>query len=236
VTRRNCGTEAWDYGKATWSRDGTRILVPIRKTAGGPVFFIEQEARIGGAARELMEAPAGALGTLVLEGAERTLIFSASDDANQVGLRGVRLDRDRTAFTIAPSASGLQVSADGRWLVYVVDGQLMVTDVPAFSRRIPIPSERANWPQWRRDGREIVFQQGSRFMALSCNPVTGAPGSPVALFSHVLRPFSSGFTPPLSRFDLHPDGSRILMPVAAPDAVPDSYVVTMNWASRLGGR
>ena len=58
-TTARLASDAWDYGKATWSRDGTRILVPVRKAAGGPVFFIEQEARIGGTARDLMEAPTG---------------------------------------------------------------------------------------------------------------------------------------------------------------------------------
>jgi hypothetical protein len=102
-------TEAWDYGRATWSRDGTRILVTIQKTAGGPVFFIEEEAHIGGASRELLEAPPGTLNTVVLPGAQGTLFFSLRDDANQVGLRGMRIDGDRSPFVIAPNASGAAV-------------------------------------------------------------------------------------------------------------------------------
>jgi Tol biopolymer transport system component len=49
----------------------------------------------------------------------------------------------------------VSVSPNGRWLAYVSDGAVSVTDYPALAVRQAVTSEDSAVPQWSPDGSAV---------------------------------------------------------------------------------
>ena len=118
-------------------------------------------------------------------------------------------------------------SPDGRWVVYaagdltgVAHGTLFVQPFPGPGRRRQIAS--SGWqPEWRADGKEIVFVDNTGVWSVAVDRVGGdlAFGPPQRLFSASLR--GPGGPPMAARLlAVSPDGSRFYYPqrIDEPDA------------------
>jgi len=102
-------------------------------------------------------------------------------------------------------------SPDGRWIAYESDqpgqGEIIVESIPAGRGRWQISTEGGDWPEWRRDGKELFFRQGTKIMAAPIRLTETAveSGKPQELFQ------VSGGT----RFQVSRDGQRFLIAVPA---------------------
>jgi dipeptidyl aminopeptidase/acylaminoacyl peptidase len=144
------------------------------------------------------------------------------------------LPADGKPIALAATAArevGSSLSPDGRYLAYVSDesgrDQVYVR-VLKTTQTISVSSEGGGEPLWARDGRELFFRSGDRFMVVAV-----APGSelrllpPQLLFEH---PFEHYFYEPVANYDVSPDGRRFLV---ASDTSTSEIQLVVNWAEEL---
>jgi dipeptidyl aminopeptidase/acylaminoacyl peptidase len=98
-------------------------------------------------------------------------------------------------------------SPDSKWMAYETDEsgerQIYVESIPAGKGRRQISTDGGQWPQWRRDGRELFYRQGNKLMAvpIRLTPTAVEAGKPRVLFE------SNDDT----RFQVTRDGQRFLL-------------------------
>jgi hypothetical protein len=228
--------DAWDYGNPTWSADGSRVLYPARLTQAPEMGFFEQPVG-SDQRRQLYEAPPRTmkLGLHLLE-RDRLLFFTIANTTSRTDLWGVRLEGDRKPFLVAALARQPALSPDGRWLAYVrVETgrpEVVVQGYPDGGRRTQISTAGGLSPRWRRDMRELFFRaENGSLMSVPWQPgEQPSPGTAAPLFSMGSPESGLGMGPGLG-FSVTQNGERFLIPVADAGVVPDSYVVTLNWAA-----
>jgi len=133
------------------------------------------------------------------------------------------------------------LSPDNRWLAYVSDEsgrpEVYVRTFRDAERQWQISTEGGRGPLWAPNGRELYFHQPNSagtevtMMAvpMSTEP-TFRPGNPVALFTGPYRVGGGNVPHP---FDIAPDGQRLLMLKAAPQATTPAIIVIQNWFEEL---
>lgn len=128
------------------------------------------------------------------------------------------------------------LSPDLRWIAYDSDesGRVDVF-IQSFpdpgQKRVKVSPTHGSEPIWTRNGRELIYRDGDKVMAVSINPETGASGPPQILFSGPY-PDTPGWTRGRS-YDVTPDGERFLM-TRLPDGVPGAHiVVVLDWFEEL---
>jgi hypothetical protein len=84
---------------------------------------------------------------------------------------------------------------------------------------------------WTKGGREIVYRDGTKVLAVSFDPATGTSGAPQVLFSGPY-PDNPGWTRPRS-YDVTPDGERFLMTRLPGEPAQPRVVVVLNWFDEL---
>jgi serine/threonine-protein kinase len=129
------------------------------------------------------------------------------------------------------------LSPDGRWMAYDSDESGQGVDV--FIQSFPDPKQRrqkvspahGSEPMWTRGGRELVYREGDKMMAVDIDLATGASGQPRVLFSGPY-PSNQGWTRPRS-YDVTPDGERFLLTKLPGEQPRPRIVVVLNWFEEL---
>jgi serine/threonine-protein kinase len=129
------------------------------------------------------------------------------------------------------------LSPDGQWMAYDSDesGQGIDVFIQSFPdpqlRRQKVSLAHGSEPAWTRGGRELVYREGGKVVAVAIDPATGAVGSPRVLFSgpYVDNP---GWTRPRS-YDVTADGLRFLMTRTPPDPPRPRILLVLNWFEEL---
>jgi Tol biopolymer transport system component len=124
-------------------------------------------------------------------------------------------------------------SPDGRWIAYTSDetGQfeVFVTPYPGPGRRWQVSRGGGVAPAWRSDGREIVYNNADRLLAVD---VRGGSVFEAAPPRELLKlpPFTDYFA-------MTPDGSRFLAVVGdGEDRTARELTVVLNWTEELKQR
>ncbi len=157
----------------------------------------------------------------------------------------------QTVLKIAPIAGGpprivnqseydqrtADISPNGRWIAYGESNargatDVYVRDIAAGGGRRPVSSTGGDQPRFTRNGREIVYRRGDAMHATSFDPATGEVGTPVLLFT---TPNAGSFPGPRN-YDVTPDGSRFLIPMAVERPGTTPNVVVTNWFDELRRR
>jgi serine/threonine-protein kinase len=132
------------------------------------------------------------------------------------------------------------LSPDGRWMAYDSDESGQGVDVFIQSypdpkqKRIKVSPAHGSEPAWTRGGRELVFRDGDKVMAVEIDRATGASGAPRMLFSGPY-PSNQGWTRPRS-YDVTPDGDRFLLTKLPGEQPRPRIVVVLNWFEELAAR
>ena len=132
-----------------------------------------------------------------------------------------------------------RTSPDGKWIAWESDasGRREIYIGARAGSPTPVRVSKAGGgsPRWRRDGRELFFISGDGHIA-AVNVELGA--SAVVRGEHnvsgsIIHPEPFGTDPFLTtRFDVSPDGNRILMQLP-PDAKAHSLTLIQGWQSRI---
>jgi serine/threonine-protein kinase len=128
------------------------------------------------------------------------------------------------------------LSPDGRWMAYDSDesGRVDVF-IQSFPdprlQRVKVSPAHGSEPMWTKGGRELVYRDGDKVMAVDIDLATGASGPPRLLFSGPY-PDNPGWTRPRS-YDVTPDGERFLMTRVPGEQPQPRIVVVLNWFEEL---
>ena len=129
------------------------------------------------------------------------------------------------------------LSPDGRWMAYDSDESGGGVDVFIQSfpdpqrKRVKVSPAHGSEPTWTKGGRELVYREGTKVIAVSIDRETGASGPPQVLFSGPY-PDNPGWTRPRS-YDVTPDGERFLLTKQLGEQASPRIVVVLNWFTEL---
>ena len=121
------------------------------------------------------------------------------------------------------------LSPDGRWLAYASNesgrSEIYVEPVPGPGGRWQISNDGGEQPRWVRNGREILYRNGTRMMSVSVRvqPVFRADKAS-QLFD---RRFDRGGS--VAGYDVTPDGQTFVM-TRSEHASPTEVRVVIGWA------
>src|SRR5262249_18518677 len=177
----------------------------------------------------------------------RFLAFNQIDARLHRDVWILSLDGDRKAAPLLRSSSfnheGAIFSPDGRLIAYASDKggsfEVYVRAFPNGDREWHISQDGGNTPQWRADGRELLYWH-PRTRAIMSVPIKSVspfePGTPVKLID--AAPFRQETILGNLAFSVTPDGQRLLLiqrQNASPDPGDESSELKMvvNWTAAL---
>ena len=228
-------TDDGDSSNPVWSPDGQAITF-ARDTAGG-MFSLRLDGSV---------EPAHLLGSAIeypfgWSPDGRTLIFDRRSPEGRMDIWYAVFDAGdeakETPFAATPADEyGPALSPDGRWLAYVSDesrrAEVYVERFPEGGSKRAISMNGGSEPLWTRDGRELVYRESDRLLAL-----------PVKLDSMVSigrpREVARGrFMQARARgYDISADGDRVLIVRPGDDtSTPAALVVVQHWVNELEAR
>lgn len=231
LTRRTSGAEP---GMVNWTRDGERIVFGSRRDGQRKAFWISKD---GSSGPEPFRTDDGqpAIGSVSPDG---QVVATFKRDATTgmdlwvLPFKGAQPVQPflRTRFNeVGPS-----FSPDGRWIAYVSDesGQyeVYVRPYPARAGRWQLSIDGGDEPTWSRDGKELFYRNGRRWMAAAVNlkPEFTAE-QPKLLFE---GPYANVGG---RSYDVAADGQRFLVlePTGLDLAQVTHLNVVLNWEEQL---
>ena len=131
-----------------------------------------------------------------------------------------------------------QFSPDGKFVAYTSDEsgryEIYVQPFPDATKGKWVISQVGGVePQWSRDGRELFFFSGQKMMVVDvrANGASFTASTPKELFS---APVPVGYSNDSHRWQLSPDGKRLLVLVPFSGAAASAYLdVVVNWETLL---
>ncbi len=235
------GNSAGSSQAPLWTADGARVL--YRGTRKGTRNLYWRPADGSGDEERLSSKPDVVQTPTSVSADGRWLLFDEGGPS-QVGGTGIwvmRLDGDRTPrpfFTEPAGERDGQISPDGRWVAYQVlvasRQEVYVTPFPGPGARHQVSTDGGAEPLWSRDGRELLFQNGTKMMAVSVAPGTAFSAStPRVVYEGRFVKSINGNT----SWSLSPDGQRFLrIQLVEPERAISEFGLVLNWFSELKQR
>jgi len=119
------------------------------------------------------------------------------------------------------------LSPDGHWLAYASNdsgrSEIYVEPVPGPGGRRQVSSDGGEQPRWVRNGREIVYRNGTKMMSVLVQLPVFQAGKPLELFD---RKFDRGGA--VAGYDVSPDGQTFVMTRSERDN-PKEIRVVIGW-------
>jgi Tol biopolymer transport system component len=166
-----------------------------------------------------------------VEGGHAAVMVNDPVTSADLWLLSLGAQSDMHAFkqTSATERQGT-LSPDGRWMAYVSNesgrSEIYVEPVPGPGGRWQISTSGGEQPRWVRNGREIVYRNGTKMMssAVQIQPAFAA-AKPVELFD---RKFDRGGA--VTGYDVTPDGQTFVM-TRSEKANPTEIRVVVGWSA-----
>jgi dipeptidyl aminopeptidase/acylaminoacyl peptidase len=229
--------------RPVWSPDGTRVAFGSWREGSDDRDIYIKPVDEGGAAEHLLTRPGDQFPTDWT--AEGTLTFNdlpvgAAADLWSTGAEGD--DEPESFLATEWGESNLSVSPDGRWAAYQSNEtgsmEVYVRAFPSGEGQRRVSTGRGRWPRWSPDGETIYFvRRGGIPDTLFAARVQLTPSFLVRSTDVVL---TAGR---ISTFDVHPDGTRLVVGVAERQVVTlgegsarGQVVVVLNWFEELQRR
>ena len=221
-----------------WTVDGKRIAYRATRSGARTVYWKAADGT--GSEEPLMESRGVTETPTSVSPDGEWLIFHDAGGAAKSGnmMWRVSLSGDRTPLPLSQSGASPtsgQVSPDARWLAFMsaTSGQneIYVQAYPGPGPSQLLSNGGGSEPRWSRDGRELFYVSGSRFMAVNAPARPGAPwGEPRVLFEGQFRRASNAN----SASDVSADGRRFLrIQQSRPDRSQDHIDIVLNWFEEL---
>lgn len=222
-----------------WTPDGSRVV--YRGTRGGfrNLFWKDVDAT---SEEERLTTKEDTNQTPGSWSPDRTwLAFSETSQSTGTDIWLLHLNGDRKpqAFLATQfDERNPRLSPDGRWLAYTSNEsgrmEVYVQPFPGPGGKRLISTEGGTEPVWSRNGRELFYLSGDKFMAvdIATQPTLSA-GSPRLLFEGRYVTSLTGS----SGYDISPDGQRFLRVQAIEPDLPATQInVVFNWFEELKQR
>jgi eukaryotic-like serine/threonine-protein kinase len=220
-----------------WTPDGTRITYSSER-AGATNFGIYSRATNGSGVEERLSTSTQLQVPQSWSPDGRFLAFTEFDPKTQGDIWILPLDGDRrprpflktNAFEERPS-----FSPDGRFLAYGSSesgqSEVYVQAFPGPGGKWQVSSGGGEFPMWARNGRELFYYSGNRFMSVA---VTTQP----AFTTSAARPLFEGRPATLSAnasslYAISPDGQQFIMAKGSGTESATQIDVVLKWMDEL---
>lgn len=212
----------------TFSPTGKQLLFTWRSKGHSQLFLKELG---GGPERVILEST----DTLYPEGWLKDGTLLVTVDARSYGLLRPGEKQLKMIYESKFNTDEPMVSPDGKWVVFnATDSgrqEVYLARFPEWTDRRQLSAEGGVQPQWRQDGKEIVYLGANGYLlsvALRSGPDGSLEGGvPVKLFQTDLA--YQGFT---QQFAMSDDGNKFYVGVAEKQSAPP-IKVSVNWAAGL---
>ena len=102
---------------------------------------------------------------------------------------------------------------------------------PSGGRKLQISTDGGGTPQWSRNGREILYRNQNRMMAVAVRPGQASTASAVELEADKpLALFEGGYEPV---FSLTPDERFVMIRNLTEEVRPTAVQVVLGWVDEL---
>jgi Tol biopolymer transport system component len=215
------------YFAPVWTLDGKNLLLDgfnVSKERG-----IYRVAADGGSEPELVRQTPHTSHVTSIGGDYAAVMVNDPVTNTDLWLLGLHGPHEMRPFKTSSAVERQgALSPDGRWMAYVSNesgrSEIYVGPVPGPGGRRQISSEGGEQPRWVRNGREIVYRNGTKMMSV---PVQFRPdlqtGKPIELFD---RKFDRGAA--VDAYDVTADGQTFVMTRSERDN-PTEIRVVIGW-------
>jgi len=223
-------TSLASYFAPVWTLDGRNLLLDGFNTSRERGIY--RVAADGGSEPELVRQTPRTSHVTSIAGEYAAVMVNDPVTNTDLWLLGLHRPYEMRPFknSSAVERQGA-LSPDGRWMAYASNesgrSEIYVAPVPGPGGRRQISSEGGEQPRWVRNGKEIVYRNGTKMMSV---PVQVRPdlqtGKPIELFD---RKFDRGAA--VDAYDVTSDGQTFVMTRAERDN-PTEIRVVLGWPSR----
>ena len=229
LTRRTFGAQP---GRLQWTPDGERIVFGSRRDGQPKAFWIPRE---GSAAAEPFLSADGqpAVGSQSADGQFIATFRRAPATGMDIWVLPLRKsDAAQPFLRTRFDEVGPEFSPVGRWIAYVSDesGQyeVYVRPFPAGAGKWQVSTGGGEEPVWSRDGKEIFYRNGRRWMAAAVRLTPGFTSETPR------RLFEGHFANVGGRsYDVSGDGQRFFVLQAADTAPVTHLNIVLHWEQQL---
>lgn len=210
-----------------WTSDGKFVLFDSRDPTQ-PTGIYRVSAEGGGEPQLVKSAPFAAHVTSVVGDSAMVSVNDPTTNSD-LWLLSLRDPYELRPFKRTPAAERQgALSPDGRWLAYASNdsgrSEIYVEPIPGPGGRRQISTDGGEQPRWVRNGREIIYRNGTRVISV---PVQLQPSfradKPVELFD---RKFDRGGA--VNGYDVAPDGQTFVM-TRSERQNPTEVRVVVDW-------
>jgi serine/threonine protein kinase len=212
-----------------WTADGKDLLYDTVGSSGKRGIY--RIAADGSSAPQLVRETALNSHITSVAGGYAAVMVNDPVTSADLWLLSIGDQYDLRPFKQTPAAERQgTLSPDGHWMAYASNEsgrpEIYVEPVPGPGGRWQISTDGGEQPRWVRNGREIVYRNGTKMMsaAVQIQPKFGA-AKPVELFD---RKFDRGGS--VGGFDVTPDGQTFVM-TRSEQANPTEIRVVVGWSA-----
>ena len=246
IEQRDCEIEIYDIAREsvlrlqpvidshypTWTPDGREISFDGRSEQQGSYALYAVAADGGGKPQPLLSMPFVLTPLASMSWSPQgVLVFSHAGDLWT--LRRGDAAPQRIEETRASEATPV-FSPDGRWIAYAsADGDkfdVYVRPFPGPGERHVISAGGGSEPVWARNGRELFFRNGDRYMAVDIGTTPAFTASRPRLMFTMRTPNA----PMRTGYDVSPDGQTFVMTdTGEDDRAAGQVMLLQNWFEEL---
>jgi serine/threonine-protein kinase len=213
----------------TWTLDGKSVLMDA--TDGSRQRGIYRVAADGSSEPQLLRAISQTSHVTSVAGDNAAVMVNDPVTTTDLWLLNLHAPYDMRPFKRTPAVERQgALSPDGRWMAYASNesgrSEIYVEPVPGPGGRRQISIDGGAQPRWVRNGREIIYRNGTKMMSVPVQlQPTFLPGKVIELFD---RKFDPGAA--VAGYDVSPDGQTFVMTRSERDN-PTQIRVVLGWPS-----
>jgi serine/threonine-protein kinase len=222
-----------DFHNPVWLSGGTEVGASRLTTGDGNRRIVAMRADGGSDLRSLVAPPfPGLLEAVSPDGRWLAIVRDDRRERNDILMHDLQDGTTRPYLESDHDEDYPVFSPDGKWVAYTSNetgrNEVYVRPFPGAGARYAVSTHGGTGAMWSRDGRELFYAEGSRFMRV---PVSASPR------------FSAGAAEPLfdnaqfvwervRNYDILPDGQSFVM-VRRAAVSARSLKVVLDWTAEL---